>query len=62
MTVMENWLKPQAPRVCPQLVTDGAIMAFWRLKIDTREIARQTWLRESEVANRLARLRDAGAL
>lgn len=38
------------------MVNDGAILALWRLKLDTWEIARDLKMRESEVANRLARL------
>lgn len=48
----------------PQIASftnDGAIIAMWKFKLDTAEIAKRLSLRESEVANRLARLRDAGA-
>jgi DNA-binding Lrp family transcriptional regulator len=41
---------------------DGAVLAMWKLGDDTNEIAKRLGLRESEVANRLARLRDAGAV
>ena len=40
---------------------DGAIIALWRLGLDTSEIAKSAGLPASQVANRLARLRDAGA-
>lgn len=41
--------------------TDGVIAALWdngRGHFDTRDIARLLSLRESEVANRLAKIRD----
>jgi Mn-dependent DtxR family transcriptional regulator len=42
-------------------VSDGAILALWKLRLDTNEISKRLGLHESIVANRLARLRDAGA-
>jgi hypothetical protein len=45
------------------VVIDGAILALWNSGLDTYDIARKLsvseTVRESEVANRLARLRDA---
>lgn len=52
----------QQPRPAPQFVQDGAILALWPLGLDTLEIARKLNVRECEIANRLARLRDAGAV
>lgn len=41
---------------------DGIICRLWRGKWDTNEIGRLSGHPESEVANRLAALRDGGAL
>lgn len=41
---------------------DGIICRLWRGLWDTNEIARLSGHPESEVANRLAALRDGGAL
>jgi hypothetical protein len=41
------------------IVHDGVIMALWKEKLDTNDIARKMHLREAVVANRLARLREA---
>lgn len=41
---------------------DGTICRLWRGKWDTNEIARLSGHPESEVANRLAALRDGGAV
>lgn len=47
------------------VVIDGAILALWKSGLDTYDIARKLsvseTVRESDVANRLARLRDAVA-
>lgn len=47
------------------VIIDGAILALWGSGLDTYEIARKLSIsetvRESDVANRLARLRDAAA-
>jgi hypothetical protein len=40
-------------------IVDGMILALWRQKIDTFDIAKQLHLREHQVANRLLRLRAA---
>ncbi|ACF01555.1 hypothetical protein Rpal_3049 [Rhodopseudomonas palustris TIE-1] len=44
------------------VVIDGAILALWKSGLDTYDIARKLsvseTVRESDVANRLARLRD----
>jgi hypothetical protein len=40
---------------------DGAILAMWKVRMDTYMIAKVLHIPESEIANRLARLRDAGA-
>lgn len=45
-----------------QFLHDGAIVSLWKLGCDTFEIAKRLHQHESQVANRLARLRDAGAL
>lgn len=37
---------------------DAAILAMWRFKLDTHEIATRLRRPESQVANRLAQLRD----
>jgi len=49
----------------PQIASftnDGVIIAMWKIRMDTFKIAQVLHLPESEVANRLARLRDAGAV
>lgn len=43
------------------MIHDGVILALWKEKLDTLEIARKLNLREVQVANRLARLREIGA-
>jgi DNA-binding Lrp family transcriptional regulator len=40
---------------------DAAILSLWKDRKDTRDIASALNMRESAVANRLARLRDQGA-
>ncbi|MGJ4928129.1 hypothetical protein ACQR1I_16640 [Bradyrhizobium sp. HKCCYLS2038] len=40
------------------LIADSAILALWDLGLNTFEIARLLRMRESDVANRLARLRE----
>lgn len=45
-----------------EIAYDGVISALWRKKLDTNQIARHLRVRESLVANRLAALRDSGAL
>lgn len=45
-----------------EIAYDGVISALWREKLDTNQIARHLRVRESLVANRLAALRDSGAL
>lgn len=39
-------------------VVDGLILALWRKKMDTYDIAKQLHLREHQVANRLLHLRS----
>lgn len=46
----------------PDFIFDGLIASLWRKGLNTKEIATHARVRESRVANRLARLRDAGAL
>lgn len=41
---------------------DGVIVRLWRKGVDTVSIARYAKVRESAVANRMAVLRDTGAL
>ena len=41
---------------------DGLIVRLWRQGFDTWSIARYARIDESKVANRLAKLRDEGAL
>lgn len=41
---------------------DGTIVALWKSGFDTLEIAKRLSVHEGQIANRLARLRDAGAL
>lgn len=57
-------IRAVGPRPLPfNDMLDATIIALWRLKLDTFEIARRVdGVRESQVANRLAQLRDAGAL
>jgi hypothetical protein len=43
------------------IVHDGMIMALWKEKFDTNAIAKKLNLRESQVANRLALLRERDA-
>lgn len=43
----------------PEFVHDGVILTLWKQGQDTFSIARHLHVREFEVANRLARLRDA---
>ena len=43
------------------LARDGLILALWKERKDTRDIASALRSRESWVANRLAWLRDRGA-
>jgi predicted transcriptional regulator len=40
------------------MIHDGVILALWRERMDTLDIAKKLNLRESQVANRLARLRE----
>lgn len=40
-------------------VVDGLILALWRKKLDTFDIAKQLHLREYQVANRLMHIRGA---
>jgi len=47
--------------IIPEFTHDVPIIALWRLGLDTVEIAEKTHLPRYQVANRLARLRDAGA-
>ena len=42
------------------IIHDGMIEALWKQKLDTFDIAQKLGLRESQVANRLARLRERG--
>lgn len=41
------------------IVHDGLILALWKEKFDTLDIAKKLNLRESQVANRLLQLREA---
>lgn len=43
------------------LARDGSMLGLWKLGKDTRSIASALNMRESQVANRLAWLRDQGA-
>lgn len=43
------------------MIHDGVILALWNEKFNTNAIAKKLNLRESQVANRLARLRDGEA-
>ena len=45
-----------------EIAYDGVIASLWREKFNTNEIARHLREPESFVANRLAVLRDSGAL
>lgn len=45
-----------------EIVFDGLICSLWKKGLNTSEIARSAMIRESVVANRLAKLRDTGAL
>lgn len=45
----------------PEFTLDGTIIAFWKAGLDTFRIAELAHVHQSVVANRLARLRDAGA-
>jgi hypothetical protein len=45
----------------PEFALDGTIIAFWKAGLDTYRIAELAHVHQSVVANRLARLRDAGA-
>lgn len=46
----------------PEFIFDGLIASLWRKGLDTKEIATHARVRESVVANRLAKLRDGGRL
>jgi hypothetical protein len=45
-----------------EIAYDGVISALWREKMNTHSIGRALRVPESLVANRLAALRDSGAL
>lgn len=49
---------PFMPAKTREFVNDGALLALWGLKLDTYDIAGRLNMRESDVANRLAFLRD----
>ena len=40
------------------MIHDGVILALWKEKMDTFEIAKKLGLRESQVANRLRFIRE----
>lgn len=42
------------------IAIDGLILALWKMRMDTKDIAARLRMRESAVANRLAQLRDRG--
>jgi len=48
-------------RAHESILNDGTILAMWKVKLDTHTIAKLLHVHESIIANRLARLRDAGA-
>ena len=52
----------RAARASAAFTHDGAILGLWKLGLDTFEIAKRLGVRESQIANRIARLRDAGAV
>jgi hypothetical protein len=55
-------LLPSRPKY-PEWERDGVMVALWKRGKDTYDIARlMGFTHESEVANRLAHLRDTGAL
>jgi DNA-directed RNA polymerase specialized sigma24 family protein len=43
-----------------EIVTDGVILALWRQRMDTKDIAARLGMREADVYNRLGRAREAG--
>lgn len=43
-------------RFIPDTPADGEIIALWRAGKNTNEIAKQLWVDESHIANRLPRL------
>ena len=45
----------------PDFIEDGAVIGLWHCGCDTFEIAKRLHVRESQIANRLAQLRDAEA-
>lgn len=47
------------PILATDIIIDGMILALWRQKLDTYDIAKQLHLREHEVANKLWHLRNA---
>jgi hypothetical protein len=49
-------------RALEAMSRNGTIAALWALKLDTAAIAKRMRLRESEVANRLAAIRDGQPL
>ena len=53
---------PQKPKTLGEFTFDGVISALWRRGLNTNEIAAAARLKESDVANRIAALRDAGDL
>lgn len=50
------------PRTTGGFAFDGIIAALWRQGLDTNAISKAARIRESDVANRLATLRDEGLL
>ena len=58
MSIIES----SPPETSPRFVHDGAMLGLWKLGLDMFEISKRLEVRESQIANRLARLRDAGAV
>lgn len=50
---------PSRPILRIDYQTNGLILALWKQGYDTAEIAQRLSLRQHQVANALARLRDA---
>lgn len=49
-----------AERQQREIETDGVILALWREKFDTKDIASRIRMSEADVYNRLSRAREAG--
>lgn len=61
MTEAESSLLAASRKPEPLFQNDKEILGMWRDGFDTFEIAKRLNVHQSKVANRLARLRDAGA-